>query len=141
VGIGTDGSATNNGQNPWEAMKDTVYMQRVRHGDRYLGSAEEALEMATIKAARVLGMDDHVGSLEPGKWADIAIFRRHQVHLMPDMKPINNLVYSGGSNYADTVIVGGEFILKDGRSTVFDENEVIDSAIEAQRSIIAEIGL
>ena len=52
VGLGTDGSGTNNGQNPWEAMKLAVYMQRVRFGDRLLGSAEQALELATIKPHR-----------------------------------------------------------------------------------------
>ena len=72
-----------------------LYMQRVRFGDRYLGTAEQALEMATIKAARVLDMDDRVGSLEPGKEADVAMFRRDQVHLVPDAMLVNNLVYSG----------------------------------------------
>ena len=67
VAVGTDGSATNNGQNPWEAMKMAVYMQRVRFQDRYLGTAEEALEMMTVKASAALGMGHRVGSLEPGK--------------------------------------------------------------------------
>ena len=58
VAVGTDGSATNNGQNPWEAMKMAVYMQRVRYQDRYLGTAEEALELTTIKAAAVLDLAD-----------------------------------------------------------------------------------
>jgi 5-methylthioadenosine/S-adenosylhomocysteine deaminase len=141
VGLGTDGSGTNNGQNPWEAMKMAVYMQRVRYADRYLGTAEQALELATIKAAAVLDMDDRVGSLEPGKEADIATFRLDQIHLVPDAMIINNLVYSGLNNMADTVIVGGEVILSDGSSTVFDEAEVMARAREAQRDVIREAGL
>jgi 5-methylthioadenosine/S-adenosylhomocysteine deaminase len=141
VAIATDGSGTNNGQNPWEAMKHAVYMQRVRHSDRYLGTAEQALEMATIKAAKVLNLAEEVGSLEVGKCADIAIFRRQQVHLMPDARLVNNLVYSGGNNMADTVIVEGRIVLRDGRSTVFDEEEVMAQAREAQRRLIEEVGL
>jgi 5-methylthioadenosine/S-adenosylhomocysteine deaminase len=140
VAIGTDGSGTNNSQNPWEAMKMAVYMQRVRFGDRYLGTAEQALEMMTIKAARVLDMEDRVGSLEPGKEADVALFRRDQVHLVPDAMLVNNLVYSGLNNMADTVLVGGKVILRGGRSTVFDEEEVIARVREAQAGMIKEAG-
>ncbi|NLE77187.1 MAG: amidohydrolase family protein [Chloroflexi bacterium] len=140
VAIGTDGSGTNNGQNPWECLKVAVYMQRVRYGDRYLGTAEQALEMATIKAARALAMDQRVGSLESGKEADLALFRLDQVHLAPDAMLIHNLVYSGGNNMADTVLVGGRVILRDGRSTVFDEAEVIARVREAQRAMYKESG-
>lgn len=122
VAIATDGSATNNGQNIWEAMKLAVYMQRVRFKERYLGSAEMALEMATIKAARALGMDARVGSLEIGKQADMAVFQLDQLHLVPDAMLINNLVYSGVSTHAELVIVDGRIILRNGYSTVLDED-------------------
>jgi 5-methylthioadenosine/S-adenosylhomocysteine deaminase len=141
VGLGTDGSGTNNGQNAWEAMKLAVYMQRVRFGDRHMGSAEQALELATVKAARAMGMEREVGSLEPGKWADLAVIPLDQPHLLPDARLLNNLVYSGGSTHARTVIVGGRVLLRDGRSTVFDEAEVMARAREAQRQIIREAAL
>ena len=140
VAIGVDGSGSNNGQNPWEAMKLAVYLQRARCGDRFLGTAEQALEMVTIKAARGLDMDDSVGSLEPGKQADIALFRRDQLHLVPDAMLVSNLVYSGVSTRADTVWVGGEQILSNGRSTVFDEEEVVARAREVQAAMIQEAG-
>lgn len=70
-------------------------------------------------------MDREVGSPETGKEADPPLFRRRQPHPMPDARLINNLVYSGGNNMADTVIVGGRIILTNGRSTVFDEEAVI----------------
>ena len=106
VAIGTDGSATNNGQNPWEAMKMAIYMQRVQFNDRFLGTAQQALEMMTIKAAEALDMENRVGSLDDGKEADIALFRLDQLHLLPSKMLVNNLVYSGLSNMADTVLVG-----------------------------------
>lgn len=140
VVIGVDGSNSNNGQNIWEAMKLAVYLQRSFTGDRYLGTAEQALEMTTIKAARALNLEARVGSLEPGKEADVALFRRDQLHLVPDAMLVSNLVYSGVSTQADTVLVGGKVILRNGKSTVFDENEVVAKAREAQASMIAEAG-
>jgi 5-methylthioadenosine/S-adenosylhomocysteine deaminase len=119
-------------------MKMAVYMQRVRYADRYLGTAEQALELATIKAARVLDLEDRVGSLEVGKEADIAMFRLDQVHLVPDAMLVNNLVYSGLNNMADTVLVGGRVILQGGRSAILDEEEVIARAREAQTAMLRE---
>ena len=141
VAIGTDGSGTNNGQNPWEAMKMAVYMQRVRFEDRYLGTAEQALEMMTIKAAEVLDMGDRVGSLEAGKEADIAMFRRDQLHLLPGAMLVNNLVHSGLNNMADTVLVGGKVVLSRGRSTIIDEKELVAQVREVQKAMIKEAGL
>ena len=141
VAVGTDGSATNNGQNPWEAMKMAVYMQRVRFQDRHLGTAEQALEMMTVKASAALDMGHRVGSLEPSKEADVAIFSRNQTHLLPGARLINNLVYSGLNNMAHTVLVGGKVVLRDGRSTMFDEDEVAARVREQQKAMIKEAGL
>jgi 5-methylthioadenosine/S-adenosylhomocysteine deaminase len=140
VAIGVDGSNSNNGQNIWEAMKWAVYLQRSQTGDRYLGSAEQALEMTTIKAAQSLGLDNRVGSLEPGKEGDVALFRRDQLHLVPDAMLVNNLVFSGVGTRADAVWVGGKAILRNGRSTVFDENEVVARVREAQSGMLEEAG-
>ncbi len=141
VAIGTDGSVSNNGQNIWEAMKSAVYMQRVKFSDRYLGSAEQALEMVTIKAAEALGMEDRIGSLEEGKAADIAVFAADQLHLAPGAMLVNNMVYSGSDMRADVVLVGGKRILTNGKSTLLDEERVIAQAHEAQAAMIDEAGL
>jgi 5-methylthioadenosine/S-adenosylhomocysteine deaminase len=140
VAICVDGSNSNNGQNLWQAMKLAVYLQRSQSGDRFLGTAEQALEMVTIKAAAVLGMEDRVGSLEAGKQADIALFRRDQLHLVPDAMLVSNLVYSSVTSQADTVLVGGRVILRNGCSTLFDEEEVVARAREAQAAMIQEAG-
>ena len=140
IAICVDGSNSNNGQNIWQAMKLAVYLQRSQSGDRYLGTAEQALEMVTIKAAAILDLDDRLGSLEPGKQADISLFRRDQLNLVPDAMMVSNLVYSGVSTRADTVLVGGRVILRHGHSTVFDEKEVVARAREAQMAMIKEAG-
>lgn len=141
VAIATDGSATNNGQNPWEAMKLAVYMQRVRFAQRRLGSAEQALEGATIKAAKALGMDDRVGSIEVGKSGDVAVFALDDLSLAPARTPINNLVYSSSVNRARTVVARGEVLVSDGASTRLDAREVASELNAAQESLIAESGL
>jgi len=141
VALGTDGSATNNGQNPWEVMKLAVYMQRVRFGVGKIGSALQALEMATVKAAEALGLSERVGSLEPGKQADVVLFQRRQLHLVPDAKLISNMVYSGLNTRIDTVLVGGRALLQGGRSTQFDEEEIMNDVQVMQREMIREAGL
>jgi 5-methylthioadenosine/S-adenosylhomocysteine deaminase len=141
VAIGTDGSATNNGQNLWEAMKLAVYLQRVRFQDKLLGTAEQALELATIKAARALGLEQEIGSLTIGKSADITILSRNQLHLMPDASLVNNLVFSSVTTVADTVLVEGKVLLQGGHSTVWDEREVMDQSRQIQRIMIDDADL
>ena len=97
--------------------------------------------MMTVKASAALDMGNRVGSLEPGKEADIAMFLRNQLHLLPGARLINNLVYSGLNNMADTVLVGGNVVLRDGRSTIFDEDEVAARVREQQKAMIKEAGL
>lgn len=140
VAIATDGSGTNNGQNLWEAMKLAVYMQRVRFGQRHLGGAEQALEGATIKAAKALGLEAEIGSLEIGKRGDLATFRLDQLSLAPAHALINNLVYSSTVNLADTVIAGGDVLIQGGRSTRFDERTVAAELSEVQQHVIHEAG-
>jgi len=141
VAIGTDGSSTNNGQNLWEAMKMAIYMQRVHFSEKFVGAAEQALEMTTIKAAAALDMEDRIGSIEAGKEADIAILEAGQLHLEPNAMLINNLVLSGCTTRADTVLVGGEVILRNGRSTLLDEDRVIAQAREAHVRMVKDAGL
>ncbi|MGA8208158.1 MAG: amidohydrolase family protein [Candidatus Dormiibacterota bacterium] len=141
VGLGTDGSATNNGQNPWEAMKLAVYLQRIKFGDPRLGNAQQALELSTRGGSQALGLAGRVGALEAGKSADIAIFPRGVPHLQPDLALVNNLVFSGLNNMADTVLVSGEVLLSKGASTLVDEREVIAYAREAQQDLLRETGV
>ncbi len=141
VAIGTDGNSSNTGQNIWASMKDAVYMQRVRFADGNLGTAEQALETVTIKGAEVLLMEDRIGSIEAGKEADIAMFKTNQLHLAPDAMLVNNLVYSGGSMRADTVLIGGKVILRAGKSTILDKERILAQARETQAELIDEAGL
>ena len=94
IGLGTDGASTNNGQNLWETMKMAIFMQKSRFGAAW-GSAELALELATIGGARAIGMDSEIGSIEVGKRADLIVIDLLQPHLVPRSTWPSNLVYSG----------------------------------------------
>jgi cytosine/adenosine deaminase-related metal-dependent hydrolase len=102
-------------------------------------TAETALEMATCNGARALGMLDQVGSLEPGKRADIVVHRaRWPGPLLDD--PVPNLVYYAQSRTVDTVFVDGEAIFDGGRFTRFDADAAIDRINRAAALREAQIG-
>ena len=71
VGLGTDGAASNNDLDMFEAMRQAAFLAKLQTGDPRAVPARTALEMATIDGARALGMDKRIGSLEPGKRADV----------------------------------------------------------------------
>lgn len=140
VGLGTDGASTNNGQNMWETMKMAMFMQKSRFGAGW-GSAELALELATIGGARAIGLDNEIGSLEPGKQADLIVIDLARTHLVPRSTWPTNLVYSGSPNAVVSVLVKGEFLVDEGRLTVWDQDEVVRSGDRAADQINQAIGL
>lgn len=137
VGFGTDGASTNNGQNMWEAMKMGMFLQKSRFGASW-GSAELALELATIGGARAIGMDDEIGSLEVGKRADFLVVDLARPHLVPRSTWPSNLVYSGNPDAVATVVVGGQVVVDERRLTMWDHDEVVaggDNAAELMNDV------
>ena len=96
-------------------------IHREARGEMPTISAEQAMEMATINGARSMGLEDQIGSLEPGKKADIVVhaYRRPEWH--PGLDVMNSLIYSAQSTAVDTVVVDGRIILEGGRFTRLDE--------------------
>ena len=95
-----------------EQMKACSLLQHVRQLDPTVMGPERCIEMATINAAKALGLDDQIGSLEVGKRADIAIFSLSTPHSMPANDPLTSLVYSARGTDAHTVIVDGEIVVR-----------------------------
>lgn len=124
VGLGTDGASTNNGQNMWEAMKFGIFLQKSRFGAAW-GSAELALELATIGGAQAIGMDQEIGSLEAGKRADLMVVDLDRPHLVPRSTWPSNLVYSGNPSAVSLVLVNGEVLVDGGRLTRWDHADVV----------------
>jgi 5-methylthioadenosine/S-adenosylhomocysteine deaminase len=85
---------------------------------------ETALEMATINGARITPWASQIGSIETGKDADIVLFGTDRPEWQPLINPVANLVYSATGDSVRHVFVAGEQVVKDGRCTRIDENEL-----------------
>ncbi len=131
VGLGTDGGTANNSMSMWECMKIGSLLQKVTRLDATAVSASEALRMATIDGARLLGIDDEVGSIEVGKQADLITVDLWQPHLLPvalaeGHDPILwNLVFAGRASDVRHVWVKGEPCVDDGEICRLDESEAL----------------
>ena len=109
--------------------------------DAAAGSAEKAIEMATINGAKALNMENEIGSIEAGKKADIAIFDMHRPDWVPLYNEIQNFVYSAQGESCESVIIDGEFIMEDRKVLSIDEEEIIDRIQFRAKKISANLKL
>jgi 5-methylthioadenosine/S-adenosylhomocysteine deaminase len=101
---------------------------------------EHLLEMQTIAAARVAGMEAEIGSLEPGKRADLVI-RGHAIETYPATNPVHQLVLTAGPGSVETVIVDGAVVLHGGTSTRLDDRAVAEEAKASVLVRLSRLGL
>jgi 5-methylthioadenosine/S-adenosylhomocysteine deaminase len=142
VALGTDGPMVDYSVDMVEQMKACTLMQHVRHLDPTRMPAERTIEMATINAATALGLADEIGSLEPGKRADIAIFDLAKPYVGVQHRPISSFVYAGKGSDARAVLVDGEIVYRDGRFThMADSAKVIAEAERIGRAALDSAGL
>jgi len=142
VALGTDGPMVDYSVDMVEQMKACTLMQHVRHLDPTRMPAETTIEMATINAARALGLDREIGSLEPGKRADIAVFALDKPYVGVLHRPISSFLYAGKGSDARAVLVDGKVVYRDGRfANVADPAEVIGAAQQIGRTILEKAGL
>jgi 5-methylthioadenosine/S-adenosylhomocysteine deaminase len=128
LGLGTDGAASNNDLDMFEAMRQAALLHKLVDNDPRSVPAYTALEMATIGGARVLGMESAIGSLEPGKRADVLLVGMRQARQTPLYDPISHLVYVTRGDDVETVIVNGRVLMEDKRVLTLDEPAVLDEA-------------
>lgn len=131
VGLGTD----NFYGDMIENMKLAIVTARLIGFQGTEPKPMRVLEMATIGGARALGMEKEIGSLEPGKKADIIIVDMRKPHLMPIINPIANLIHSGNGNDVETVIIDGRIIEQGRVIKTVDEEKVLSQAQEASDKI------
>src|SRR5262245_3514325 len=133
VGVGTDGSTCSDNQNVFEAIRTAALVGNVRFphdASRWLG-ADEVWRMATLGSARLLGMADDLGAIEPGRKADLALLRANSAFVSPLNDAVGSLVYAETGASVDTVLVGGRVIMQAGRVLTVDESSLRTRAQDA----------
>jgi 5-methylthioadenosine/S-adenosylhomocysteine deaminase len=114
VGLGTDGAASNNRLDILQEMRHAALLAKTASGDATSLAAHRVLRMATLDGAAALGLDDSLGSLMPGKWADLCTVRLNDWITQPCYDPASHLVYVAGREQVSHVWVAGQLRLHDG---------------------------
>jgi len=135
VGLGTDGAASNNRLDVLTEMRNAALLAKVTSGDAAVVGALEALEMATLQGARALGLDDRIGSIVPGKAADLAALELASIETVPCFDPASHVVYAAGREHVTHVWIEGKPRLADRRLQGIDEGDVRDRAVWWQRKM------
>ncbi|HEX6634403.1 MAG TPA: TRZ/ATZ family hydrolase [Usitatibacter sp.] len=135
VGLGTDGAASNNRLDVLTEMRNAALLAKVTSGDAAMLGALEAIEMATLAGARALGLDDRIGSIVPGKSADLAAIALDSVETMPCFDPASHMVYAAGREHVTHAWVEGRARLAERRLVGLDERDLRDKAAWWQRKM------
>ena len=135
VGLGTDGAASNNRLDLFEEMRMAALLAKGTAGRPTAVPAQRALAMATVDAARALGLEAEIGSITPGKQADLTAVNLAALELSPCYHPASHLVYAASREHVSHVWVGGRPLLDDGRLTTLDVAQLAASAASWQQRI------
>ncbi|MDT8384947.1 MAG: TRZ/ATZ family hydrolase [Gammaproteobacteria bacterium] len=128
VALGTDGAASNNDLDMFGEMRSAALLGKVVARDASALSAAQALHMATLGGARALGLEAQIGSLTPGKAADITAVDLGRLETQPVYHPISQLVYAASREQVSDVWVAGQHLLKDRVLTTLDQRAIIAKA-------------
>ena len=125
VGMGTDGSASNNDVDLFGEMNTAAKIHKVASMDPTAMNAQTALDTATINGAKVLSAGNTVGSLEKGKKADMIVLDLNQPHLTPVYNPVSHLVYCARGSDVIHSVINGRIVMQDRQLTVLDEEQIL----------------
>jgi 5-methylthioadenosine/S-adenosylhomocysteine deaminase len=128
LGLGTDGAASNNDLDMFEAMRQAGFLAKLTTRDPTAVPARAALDMATIGGARALGLEAAIGSLEAGKRADVIMVSMNAPRQTPMYDPISHVVYVTRGDDVRTTIVHGRILMKDRQVRTLDRVRVIAEA-------------
>ena len=140
VGLGTDGCASNNDLDMLGEMATAAKLHKVHRLDPTVADAAAVVRMATINGARALGMETMIGSLEPGKRADLIAIDLNKPHLTPLYKPASHLVYAVSGADVRHVMVDGRWLVRDRCVATMDMEDVMTRAAELSRTISGRKG-
>jgi 5-methylthioadenosine/S-adenosylhomocysteine deaminase len=140
VALGTDGAASNNDLSLFAEMRTASLLGKGVAGDAAAIPAPVALEMATLGGARALGLDESIGSIEPGKAADLVAVDLSELECQPLYHPISHLVYAVDRHQVSHVWVAGRALLKERELLTLDAQALARSAREWGSRIAASDG-
>ena len=140
--LGTDSAVSNNDLDLFQEMDSAVKLQRAIRKDWHALTARQVLDMATIEGARVLGLSDLTGSLEPGKRADIVTVDLRKLHTTPllhgeDANIAQHLVFASNAADVDSVWVDGKQLVQDHRLLTGDEDAIRSAAQSSAEELFA----
>ena len=125
VGLGTDGCASNNDLDLFSEMDMAAKVHKVALLDPTVMDARTVLRMATIDGAKVLGLEDMVGSVEAGKRADLIIIDMNKPHLTPLYNSCSHLVYAASGADVTTSIIDGHVVMRDRHILTFEVEDIM----------------
>ncbi|MEW6184784.1 MAG: amidohydrolase [Thermodesulfobacteriota bacterium] len=141
VGLGTDGCASNNNLDLFQEMDTAAKLYKLYHSDPTVMAAPTALRMATIDGARVLQMEEKIGSLEKGKKADFIILDLNKPHLTPIYNLYSHIVYAAKSSDVTQVFINGKQVLKDRQVTTLDLKQIFNQVKRFAEVVKKEEGM
>jgi 5-methylthioadenosine/S-adenosylhomocysteine deaminase len=130
VAIGTDGAASNNDLDVLGELKTAGLLAKLATGDAAVAPAPLLLRMATLGGAKAFGLDDDIGSLVPGKAADLVAVDLSAPHCQPVHDPISQLIYAAGRDAVSDVWVAGRQLLTDRQLTTLDVDSILARAAD-----------
>ena len=128
LGLGTDGAASNNNLDMFEAMREASFLAKLTEHDPTVVPAQTALDLATIGGARAMGMERQIGSLEAGKRADLITVSMATARQTPLYDPVSHIVYTTRGDDVRTTIVNGKVLMKERQVRTLDRAAVIADA-------------
>jgi 5-methylthioadenosine/S-adenosylhomocysteine deaminase len=141
AGLGTNGAASNFGQDMFETMKNAVGVSRTVDGSPHALPLAVALEMATIRNAEILGLDSQIGSIEVGKKADIITVRLNKCQTSPCINALAATVLSASGRDVEDVVVDGKIVVRNGKILDVDETSIVEEANERALFCAKKAGL
>jgi 5-methylthioadenosine/S-adenosylhomocysteine deaminase len=140
VSLGTDGAASNNVLDMLGEMRTAALLAKARAGDAAALPAAAALRMATLDGARAIGLDDCIGTLEIGKWADITCIDLQRINSQPLYDPVSQIVYTAQPDQVRDVWVAGRHQVDEGRLTHINDADLLSRAAEWHCQISTSFG-
>ncbi|TMH38621.1 MAG: TRZ/ATZ family hydrolase [Betaproteobacteria bacterium] len=138
VGIGTDGAASNNRLDLFQEMRSAALLAKAVGNDAEAMPAHRALAAATLHGARALGLDASIGSLVPGKFADLCAVAFDEPELAPCYDPVSHLVYAAGREHVSHVWVAGEPRVRERQLVGFENRSLNNRALVWQNKLAGE---